>query len=182
VKHIPPARSGIVALPAKRDAGGKSLVAARRPGIRVFNRQRLVRRIDLRWLRRFARLALEACVSRFKTRRCGGVLAALDEVEVTLVSDRTIARLHSEFMKIDGPTDVLTFQHGEIVISAETARANALRFRTGLTREIALYTVHGLLHLNGLEDATVRGAAQMRAIQTRILNAILAQLPPPSLL
>ena len=60
VKHIPPARSGIVALPAKRDAGGKSLVAARRPGIRVFNRQRLVRRIDLRWLRRFARLALEA--------------------------------------------------------------------------------------------------------------------------
>jgi probable rRNA maturation factor len=173
-------RRGTVAVRAKRGAREKSIVPARRPEIRVFNRQRLVRRIDLAWLRLFARLALEACVDRFKMRRRGVVLGEFEEIEVTLVSDRTMARLHSEFMKIDGPTDVLTFQHGEIVISAEAARTNALRFRTGLTREIALYTVHGLLHLNGLEDATARGAAQMCAIQNRILNAILAQLPPPS--
>ncbi|HEX5177040.1 MAG TPA: rRNA maturation RNase YbeY [Chthoniobacteraceae bacterium] len=147
------------------------------PAIEVFNRQRTVP-VDLRWLRRFAPLALDECLRRSPPRSCDR-LCRLKEVEVTLVSDRIMARLHAEFMRIDGPTDVLTFQHGEIVISAETARANAARFRTDVTREIALYTVHGLLHLNGSEDGTTRGAAKMRATQTGILNATFAQLAAP---
>ena len=145
----------------------------------VHNRQRAVR-VDLRWLRHFADLAVEACMERVKAKR-HAVLAALAEVEVTLVSDRTIARVHADFMKIVGPTDVITFPHGEIVISAETARANARRYHVHLMREIALYTVHGLLHLNGFEDASARGAAQMRAVQARLLSTILAQLAPPPL-
>jgi probable rRNA maturation factor len=138
--------------------------------------------VDLRWLRRFARAALLHCLTMIRPRRRSSVLGKLAEIEVTLVSDRTIAKVHAAFMKVDGPTDVLTFPHGEVVISAATARANAARFRTTPAREIALYTVHGLLHLNGFEDATARGAAEMRAAQTRILNATLAQLAPPSVL
>jgi probable rRNA maturation factor len=169
-------RSGLL---ASGNPGRRS--ACRAPAIRVFNRQRAVA-VDLRWLRRFAPLALDECIRHSPPPRRAHFFR-LQEVEVTLVSDRTMARLHADFMQIPGPTDVLTFQHGEIVISAETARANAGRFRTNVTREIALYTVHGLLHLNGFEDATARGAAKMRATQSRILNATFAQLAaPPSFL
>jgi probable rRNA maturation factor len=73
-----------------------------------------------------------------------------EEVTIVLVSDRRMAALHKQFMDIDGPTDVLTFQHGEIFISVETAEQNAAEFSTSVDEEIRLYIVHGLLHLRGL--------------------------------
>ncbi len=54
-----------------------------------------------------------------------------------------MAALHLQFMNIAGPTDVLTFQHGEIVISVETAQENAVRFGHEVEAEIRLYLVHG---------------------------------------
>ena len=42
-------------------------------------------------------------------------------MSVAIVSDRRIAEIHVDFMGIAGPTDVITFDHGDIVISAETA-------------------------------------------------------------
>ena len=147
-------------------------LALRAPRLVLRNRQRTVR-IALSWLRRFADAARRHCPWR------AAVCGSLEEVEITLVSDRIMAGLHRDFMGLAGPTDVLTFHHGEIVISAETAQTNARRYRQSLEREIALYTVHGLLHLNGFEDTTSRGAARMRTMQTRLLKACLEELPPP---
>ncbi len=48
--------------------------------------------------------------------------ADLAEVEVSLVTAAEIARLHDEFMDDPSPTDVITFHHGEILISPETAQ------------------------------------------------------------
>src|SRR5262245_9048727 len=42
-------------------------------------------------------------------------------VEVALVDDETSARVHEQFMGIEGETDVITFHHGEIVIGVEVA-------------------------------------------------------------
>jgi probable rRNA maturation factor len=170
VSNAPPARSG--SLIARVEPLPRARLAI--PIITVYNRQRAVQ-VDLPWLRRFADRALRLAAQRIKPRR-HAVMSHLDEVEVTLVSDRTMAKLHTDFMNLPGPTDVLTFSHGEIVISAETAAANARRYRKSVAHEIALYTVHGLLHLNGFEDATASGAAEMRAAQTRILHTTLAQL------
>jgi probable rRNA maturation factor len=144
--------------------------------ITVANRQRQVR-FDLPWLRRCAELALEKC----RTESADGrhALRALPEVEVTIVSDATIARVHRDFMDLEGPTDVITFEHGEIVISAETARANAIAYGQTLEAELALYTIHGLLHLNGFDDTTRAAATQMRRVQHRLLLSCLAQHPPP---
>ena len=140
------------------------------------NRQRAIR-LDLAWLRGFAPLALEKC------RGVSGdgkfALKSLDEVSVAIVSDRTMARLHVEFMGIDGPTDVLTFGHGEIVMSAQTAALYAAEHGHRIEEELALYTVHGLLHLNGFNDATSRDAARMQKVQTRVLKECLAQIPSP---
>ena len=144
--------------------------------VTVANRQRKVR-LELEWLRRFASCALPKCRDQSADNRFA--LKALPEVEVAIVSDRVIADVHQQFMNIPGPTDVITFEHGEIVMSAETAASYAAEHGHSVEEELALYTVHGMLHLNGFEDATSREAARMRLVQDRIWKACLAELPPP---
>jgi probable rRNA maturation factor len=111
-------------------------------------------------------------------------LAKLRELFVWLISDRRMALLHRKFLGLAGPTDVLTFQHGEIFISVETARRNARVFeeedaRRGrrshgggnpLVRELKLYIVHGLLHLHGFDDQTPAEARRMKRMQEKILR------------
>ncbi|MBC8097015.1 MAG: rRNA maturation RNase YbeY [Akkermansiaceae bacterium] len=145
--------------------------------INVQNHQRRVR-FDLAWLRRLATVALAQCF-RQQPERGRPVLRELETVEVPVVSDEAIAAVHEQFMGIPGPTDVITFDHGEIVISAWTAQRNAARFGKSVEEELALYTIHGLLHLNGFEDNTDPSAARMRAVQRRILKACLAEISPP---
>ena len=144
--------------------------------IHVENRQRTVP-VDLAWLRRFAEVALEKCARHSADRRFA--LTQLAEIEVAVVSDRTIARVHREFMGIPGATDVITFAHGEIVMSAPTAQRYAREYGHTTNHELALYTVHGLLHLNGYEDARTRDAARMHRTQDRVLRACLALTTPP---
>lgn len=104
--------------------------------------------------------------------RGGSVLLGLDEIEVTLVSDAIIADVHAEFMSIDGPTDVITFDHGEILISTETAAVQGAENGNSVERETALYLVHGLLHLAGYADKTQPEFAEMAEIQEQILQRI----------
>ncbi|MBJ7326745.1 MAG: rRNA maturation RNase YbeY [Chthoniobacterales bacterium] len=102
--------------------------------------------------------------------RRGSVLSKLEGITIVLVSDRRIAELHTRFMGDPAPTDVITFQHGEIVVSAETARREARLRGLPVPREIALYAVHGLLHLAGWSDQCRSDAAEMRAAQEKILR------------
>jgi probable rRNA maturation factor len=96
-------------------------------------------------------------------------LRRLPEVFVWLVSDRRMAQLHRKFMQLSGPTDVITFQHGEIFISVETAKRNARRFGNSLEHELRLYIVHGFLHLHGFDDRTETAARKMQKAQEKIL-------------
>jgi len=104
------------------------------------------------------------------------VLDQLEEIGFVLVSDRRIAALHDEFMSDPTPTDVITFLHGEIVISAETARREARRRELPVAEEIARYAVHGLLHLAGWSDLDAGAAAEMRSVQEKILRRALRNL------
>jgi len=70
------------------------------------------------------------------------------------------------------PTDVITFQHGEIVISVETAKRQARQFNTTLDHELRLYIVHGLFHLHGFDDNTAAGAAEMKRAQERLVASL----------
>lgn len=102
----------------------------------------------------------------------------LSELEVTLLSDAEIAVVHGEFLDDPTATDVITFDHGEILISVETAARQALDLGQGqpVEREIALYLVHGLLHLAGWDDHQPEAAATMAQEQERILAASLEDL------
>ncbi|MBO0695039.1 MAG: rRNA maturation RNase YbeY, partial [Verrucomicrobia bacterium] len=94
----------------------------------------------------------------------------LRKIFVWLISDRRMASLHRKFMYQTGPTDVLTFQHGEIFISVEMAKRQAREFGNSTTNELRLYIVHGLLHLHGFDDRTKAEARKMHRAQEEILR------------
>jgi probable rRNA maturation factor len=134
--------------------------------ITLNNRQRRVK-FDVTWLAAFAEIALGKCLDH--PARNAAVLAGLSHIDVVIVSDKVIADIHRRFMNVEGPTDVITFDHGEIVISAPMAKTNATRFGKPLVDEIGLYIIHGLLHLNGYDDTTPAEARLMHRTQDRIL-------------
>ena len=84
-----------------------------------------------------------------------------------------MAALHRKFCGAPGPTDVLTFQHGEIVISADTAARQARMFQSNVTAEMQLYLLHGLLHLAGFDDVTPDQRKRMHRLQKRLLATAL---------
>ena len=139
------------------------------PKISVRNIQRTVR-VNTVDLENFAAKAVRCCLQLRKRKPTD--LTKLRELFVVLVSDRRMALLHRRFLHKPGPTDVLTFEHGEIFVSVETARRNARTFRNSLARELRLYIVHGLLHLHGFEDRTEADARKMKTMQERILRQI----------
>jgi probable rRNA maturation factor len=107
-----------------------------------------------------------------------GVRAA--KVTLAFVDDAHIHRLNKQFLDHDEPTDVLTFPYsekgsktleGEVVIGYEVATANAADRGHPLAAELALYAIHGCLHLCGYDDRTEGGAKEMRAKERAYLVA-----------
>ncbi len=123
------------------------------------------------------------------------------DVSVAVVTDTEIAQLHEKYMNITGATDVLTFDladerhagtgaagstgftgatrcaggrhvEGEIVVSADTAKRRAEERAHPVAAELALYVVHGTLHLLGMDDATEQQAMKMHEMEDEILAAI----------
>jgi probable rRNA maturation factor len=139
------------------------------PAITIRNVQRRML-FSTRKLQRFAGIA---CKLVWQNRRPKSEIASLHQIYILIVSDRRMAALHKEFCGIPGATDVLTFQHGEIVISADTAATQARMFRTGVTAEIKLYVLHGLLHLAGFDDTTPSKRRQMHQLQKKLMTTVL---------
>ena len=126
--------------------------------------------VDVARLRVVAEAAVPIC--RARCLPGGDVLAELHELEVSVIDDAAIARVHGEFLGDPTPTDVITFDHGEILISAETAKARGAEFGNDAGRELALYLIHGLLHLAGFRDKTPEDAERMREVQEEVLDAV----------
>jgi rRNA maturation RNase YbeY len=139
----------------------------RAPDISVRNLQRKIP-VNVAKLQNFAVDAVRRCLRLNKQKET--YLRKLREVFVWLISNRRMALLHRKFMHQTGATDVLTFQHGEIFISVETAKKNAGAFGNSLSEELRLCVVHGLLHLHGFDDRTQPDARKMEAAQSRILS------------
>ena len=137
------------------------------PDIFVRNRQRKIR-VNVAELQDFATKAVRKSLQLRDEENTD--LRRLDAVFVWLISDRRMTSLHRRFMHQTGPTDVLTFRHGEIFISVETAKRHARAFGTLLASELRLYIVHGLLHLHGFDDRMQPGAREMERTQEKILR------------
>jgi probable rRNA maturation factor len=97
------------------------------------------------------------------------------EVSVTVVGDEEIHELNKEYRGVDSPTDVLSFQSGDvllgdIVISIETARLQANEYGHSIEREVAFLTVHGMLHLLGYDHSNKKDEDIMFKKQEQVLE------------
>ncbi len=99
----------------------------------------------------------------------GGTLEALS---VVLSDHETVHELNRAYLSHDHETDVLSFSlgegtekqvDGEVYVDLDTAHERCAEFDSSFEREAARYTVHGLLHLLGYDDATPAQKAMMRA-------------------
>jgi probable rRNA maturation factor len=123
--------------------------------------------IDRARLRQVARAVLEG----------EGVTEA--EISLAVVDNPTIHQLNNRYLKHDEPTDVLSFPlsepgarklAGELVIGAEVAKEQAESRGHAVDAELALYVIHGLLHLCGYGDETEAQAAKMRERERHYLK------------
>jgi probable rRNA maturation factor len=99
------------------------------------------------------------------------------EISLAFVDNATIHRLNKRFLEHDEPTDVLSFPEsepgaGELVIGAEVAQAQARERGHDVQAELALYVIHGLLHLCGHDDKTAEAAAAMRQRERHYLGEL----------
>src|SRR5512147_2325538 len=99
------------------------------PEISVRNSQRKIS-VNVVELEEFAGSALQNSLQLRQRQRTD--LRKLSEIFIWLISDRRMALLHRKFLGQSGSTDVLTFQHGEIFISVDTARRHARAFGNSL--------------------------------------------------
>jgi probable rRNA maturation factor len=132
--------------------------------VTIANRQRKLA-IDRRRLRR----AVEQILGDAE------IMAA--SISLAIVDDPTIAKLHQQFLGDPDPTDVLSFLlesspemlEGEVIVSADTARACAPRYGCTAAEELLRYVVHGTLHLVGYDDTTPGKRAVMRKREKRYM-------------
>jgi probable rRNA maturation factor len=67
---------------------------------------------------------------------------------------------------------------GDIFISVETARANAVRFSRALDRELEILALHGFLHALGYDHETDHG--EMEALEKRLRARLLTRAAGPA--
>jgi len=108
------------------------------------------------------------------------------DLSIAVVDAATMSALHESRLGHRGPTDVLTFDlgsdpaagrlEGEIVVCADVARAAATErgapAGTGPRAELALYVVHGVLHLAGHTDDTPAAARRMHGREDELLTEL----------
>lgn len=144
------------------------------PKLTVFNHQR-EQKVATRWIQKVARIAMPGCMKA--ARLPAAPLLSLEEIEVSVVSDDEITRVHASFLDDATPTDVITFHHGEIIVSADTAACRSPEHGQDIDHELALYIVHGLLHLAGWNDEDMAEQKEMHRLQEQILAAAVAAVP-----
>lgn len=115
-------------------------------------------------------------------RKRGGKTPA--EVNLLLVDGEAMRRLNRTHKHRDCDTDVLAFEDGEtdpagkrvrlgdIAVCASLARTEAARRGAPFTHELALYALHGLLHLCGMRDHNEAGRKKMADAQAEEFAAL----------
>ena len=91
---------------------------------------------------------------------------------VLLTSDAEVRRLNARYRGRDKPTNVLTFETGDIALAAGVVRREALAARKRVADHLVHLVVHGALHLRGEDHATPGDARRMEMREARLLHRL----------
>ena len=108
-------------------------------------------------------------------RKEGKVLGSLN---IIFVSDKELLDINRRFLQHDYFTDIITFNtsdtdeamSGELYISVDTVRDNALKLKIPYSTELRRVIFHGILHLCGYKDKTASQTQTIRAKENQYLE------------
>lgn len=99
----------------------------------------------------------------------GSEIKTLGDISIIFCSDNYILDVNIRYLHHDYFTDVITFDYcegnklsGDLFISIDSVRENAIEFGTEFDKELHRVIVHGLLHLIGYDDHTPEDQKEMR--------------------
>ena len=92
------------------------------------------------------------------------------ELSFIFCDDTYLHKMNVEYLNHDTLTDIITFDNsdeenkieGDIFISVERVRENAVTLKTVFEQELRRVIIHGVLHLCGYKDKTKKDAQIMR--------------------
>jgi probable rRNA maturation factor len=105
-------------------------------------------------------------------------------VRVRLVGDAEMSSAHEQFCGVRGTTDVITFDLAEgesargtsldvdLIICVDEARRHAANRKHSIETELALYTLHGVLHALGYDDLDDASYERMHAREDDVFRAL----------
>ena len=119
------------------------------------------KRLNNRWLK---------LVAESEIRRLG-------DLSIIFCSDNYILDVNMKYLQHDYFTDIITFDYcegdtvsGDLFISVDSVRENALFYGTEFKDELNRVIVHGVLHLIGYDDHTEEDIQEMRAKENYYLS------------
>jgi probable rRNA maturation factor len=101
----------------------------------------------------------------------------IDEVSIAFIDDEAMTSLNRKFRRKNKTTDVLTFPGddrflGDIVISVDQARRQAVDEKHSLATEVRYLILHGILHALGYDHETDDGEMNFLEVEVRELVGI----------
>lgn len=94
-------------------------------------------------------------------------------LNIIFIQDRMMIALHSTYLRHRYTTDVLSFslnEHtkaldGEVYVNLDQARRQAKEYSVSEREERKRLVIHGVLHLTGYEDTTVKQREKMHRLE-----------------
>ncbi len=95
------------------------------------------------------------------------------DISVLVTDDRHMGKINKRFLNHDYATDVISFDTGDLVVSADFAKRYSRDHGIPYKEELARYLIHGTLHLLGYDDRNKKDFTRMHGRQEAILKNIL---------
>ena len=106
----------------------------------------------------------------------------LKDLSLVFTDDEYLLEVNKQFLNHDYFTDVITFDYssfpnvsGDVMISLDRVRDNALSLDQSFEMEFYRVVFHGVLHLCGYKDKSEEDAALMRSKEDFYLNRFVSR-------